>query len=738
MTSVGMPQELCIPPTIWSGYATSRQVVLGLFRPYLKHYIRNSGNCAGRIGVYNSSAKKAAGTASVLRTTLTAMRPKLRTAASRLVVAVGFFVGLFALAVFGMTRVSLGDRDAGWFLSWFGFAGVGLLALGFLVGSLVALRHPRRAGIIFLFFLPITAFCLGYPGSGFLVWHADGGGWFESPLPLTAIALTALFFLPFVAPLFTLQHQKRAAAAFAGTAIVAVPVFIHSRWTAVLLPRLLGYSVPFLLFGLIWLGTHKIGWPPLIAAKPKSLKRQVATILAGGLLVFVLDVAATFALAVWQSTANSLDCGRKPLFEQPVSPGHTVFTARLFGVGHSRRESGRWVGQWAIGRVQERFWGLPWSAPHFVLLTNNMFWGAETYFIDGERAPGLLTRFLPMVDTGPFGCSRTRPAVYATLELHVLREARPANGPRIVGYAREPDPSRGWWVLPMPYMPFAGAKISLTGSARTTIVTTDTQGIYEVDGLPPDDYRIKLALPDSQITEDGMVEKRRMVQHGLIEQDFDVFWNGIIEGSIIDASGGPAHVWVLLQHSDGTDLGAYVRSFPDTDKHGSFRIEKIPPGTYKLTINPYGPSDDFPYAPVYYPSGRRSEDAGVVEITTGQRVKKIDFVVSRLSERNLQVRVVRHDGKAAEGAWVYVAYEHTSAYESLRNAVDFRKADHGGVAELHVYGGSRIRVFAEDIVDDNKAVADSPRYSAVVELDTTKLPADLNLVLAASTLPNSP
>jgi len=47
-------------------------------------------------------------------------------------------------------------------------------------------------------------------------------------------------------------------------------------------------------------------------------------------------------------------------------------------------------------------------------------------------------------------------------------------------------------------------------------------------------------------------------------------------------------------------------------------------------------------------------------------------------------------------------------------------------------------VFAEDIVDDNKTVAGSPRYSAVVKLDTTKLPADLNLVLAASTLPNSP
>jgi len=71
----------------------------------------------------------------------------------------------------------------------------------------------------------------------------------------------------------------------------------------------------------------------------------------------------------------------------------------------------------------------------------------------------------------------------------------------------------------------------------------------------------------------------------------------------------------------------------------------------------------------------------------------------------------------------------------LRDAVDFRKADHGGVAELHVFGGSRIRVFAEDVVDDGKTVAGSPRYSAPVEFDTAKLPTDLNLVLSASTLP---
>jgi hypothetical protein len=113
------------------------------------------------------------------------------------------------------------------------FAGVGLFGLGFLIGSILAPRNPRHAGIVFLVLLPITAFCLAYPESGFLVWHADGGGWFETPLPFTAIGLTVLFFAPFVAPLFTLHNKKHAAYVFAGTAAIVVLVFLRSRWTPV-------------------------------------------------------------------------------------------------------------------------------------------------------------------------------------------------------------------------------------------------------------------------------------------------------------------------------------------------------------------------------------------------------------------------------------------------------------------------------------------------------------------------
>jgi hypothetical protein len=117
-------------------------------------------NLAARIGVYNSGTEKTAGGQRVSRTSLAAMRPKIRIAVSWLVAALGSFVGLFALAKFGMSWVPLGDHDPGWFLRWLAFAGVGLFGLGFLIASIIAPRNPRRAGIIFLVFLPITAFCL--------------------------------------------------------------------------------------------------------------------------------------------------------------------------------------------------------------------------------------------------------------------------------------------------------------------------------------------------------------------------------------------------------------------------------------------------------------------------------------------------------------------------------------------------------------------------------------------------
>ena len=155
----------------------------------------------------------------------------------------------------------------------------------------------------------------------------------------------------------------------------------------------------------------------------------------------MLCLAATFALAIWQSSTFGPDCSGRRISTQPLFPGHSVFTAHLIRVGHSTRASGRWLGDWAIGRVQDRFWGLS-SWTHVVLLTNGTFWEGEKYFIDGSPSQGLLARFLPIVEAGP--CARTKPIVDATLELHLLRERTSAKSRRLVGYVRRPEPFRPW------------------------------------------------------------------------------------------------------------------------------------------------------------------------------------------------------------------------------------------------------------------------------------------------------
>jgi hypothetical protein len=302
------------------------------------------------------------------------MPPIPRTVLSWLVASLGFLYGLLALARFGTWWLPFGDHDPSWFLRWLSFAGVGLFGPGFLIGSILG--------------------------------------------PL---------------------NKKRAAYVFTATAAIAVLVFLRSRWTPVLVPHLAVYSAPFLLFGLFWLGTHKLAWPTVLRPRPRTMARRIAALVVTCLLVLCLDVTVTLGLSALTSSLFSGDCGGKPPSTHPLSARHVVFTARVIFVSRSfyalTHDSGMnlpgfhdpRVGDWTIGVVQERFWGLPSWGPHLVLLTNFIYWNGETYFIDGSHENGLLTWALPIVGAG-ISCSRSRPVQDAIIDLRVLREAPPAGG----------------------------------------------------------------------------------------------------------------------------------------------------------------------------------------------------------------------------------------------------------------------------------------------------------------------
>ncbi len=89
------------------------------------------------------------------------------------------------------------------------------------------------------------------------------------------------------------------------------------------------------------------------------------------------------------------------------------------------------------------------------------------------------------------------------------------------------------------------------------------------------------------------------------------------------------------------------------------------------------------------------EDEGILQIEQGEHIKNLNYVFHRLTSRNLAVKVIWPDGSPAKDATIYVAYEHTLGFAKPRGASVSQKTDQDGLANLRVFGDSRIRLLAE-------------------------------------------
>jgi Carboxypeptidase regulatory-like domain len=564
----------------------------------------------------------------------------MRTVLSWLAVAFGLLIGLLALAQFGMVWLPDND-DPGWLVRWIQYAGIALFGVTFLTASITALRDRKRAGFTFLAFMPVTVFCLAYPSAGYLVWHADGSGWFETPEIPTAVGLSIVFFLPIYATVLVLHHRKRSFYyLFALTLGLAGIVFAMSHWTRAFLPPFAGCSALFLAFGLFWWETDWRGWPCLLQRHARSLGRRITNAVLACVAIICLDIVATFLLSAMGSSLYSGDCGGKPIIVHPESVYHAVFTARVVFTGRSieamtrtrdlfqhpekREDSERPAGDWAIGIVQERFWGIPaWS--RFVLLTNSIYWKGETYFVDGSRERGILNHSLPIVD-GRVNCSRTRPAQDAQVDLRVLRQRDSSAGSRLVGYVREPKIVFG--MMPPVRPTFAaGMKIRVTGPTGTSWATTDQAGIYEADHLPPGDYTLTFSLPDDKAVgwfgKDGSTVAVHLAGPTTVERSFDLLWNGRIEGHVTDASGKPVKATVRVLTPKGIQWPGALLEETQSASDGSYQIAKIPPGRYSVMMEILGGGADSKIQ--FYPSKSHAEDAQWLDLAEGQRITGIDF-----------------------------------------------------------------------------------------------------------------
>jgi hypothetical protein len=668
---------------------------------------------------------------------------------SAAVAVIGGLFGFLTLVVAGEAYgPSLRFHNAEyWLKNWAGVLGVVLLGLVFLAGSILGLRNRRRASLLFLISAPVVAFFLAFASAGHLVWAADGGGYFESPFISSALWLAFLFFLPLVLPLFALKKKskKLALILFVGAAALVTPAFIASRWTSWFLPELAAWSALLATFGSFWLKTDQWGSSPLLAPfnQPRSTRRKIAGWAFVVVAIVCLDVAFTGVFVAMTSSLFSVDCNAEQPFTHPLNSEHAVFVASVIFTGFSidtwRRKptygfggsSQSQIGDFAIGVVKEKFWGLP-SWVHFVLLTRGVYWKGEVYFVDGRRYDGLLSRYLPIVDGG-ISCSRTRPVAQAEIDLRELRRhSRLASGAQIIGYAMKPQAFRSFFAeRPIPPIPMPGAQISATGSTGTWTAVADQHGIYELDGMAPDHYKLKIALPQTQSAADQevAVTGNSAQKSEIFERDFRVSWNGMLDGKVIDDEGQPANVSVELISIEGARLAGDAQSFSQTGKDGSFHLSMLPPGRFALTVNSYGPSDASPFVP-------QLGGVAVLDLSPGERARGIKLIVKPGVRRTLRVHVAWPNGRRVSNASVSVAYDRPSTFVRPVLAQYTPERDQSGNGEISIFGDSMVRVFATGHLDIYSLNwVDSNRYSDPADLDAKALPNQVNFVLHRTLAP---
>lgn len=298
------------------------------------------------------------------------------------------------------------------------------------------------------------------------------------------IDLAALAVVPLTASVVVRRNRQTAGWIFLGGAGISLVCSIGILLSMIIWREtILLAAVPvlgFSLLGVFWLTTFRRRWPVLLDPEKGSWRRKLAGASIAIAMVILIAFGA-FRLSI--PGPMSIDCGPGLPFAEPKAPGQAVFIARAVTVqGWPARFLN--LTQIPIGNVKEHFWGLPFWSRNLVLLTLPLRDG-EIYFVDGSRAAGLLTRFLPIVEIN--ACGRTTALRNAGVDIRVLRDG-PRPGVRIIGtVTHRHKPANNDYRA-------AGVEVLISGPQGTSSVHTDGEGIYDIAGLASGEYSVSLKV----------------------------------------------------------------------------------------------------------------------------------------------------------------------------------------------------------------------------------------------------
>jgi hypothetical protein len=179
------------------------------------------------------------------------------------------------------------------------------------------------------------------------------------------------------------------------------------------------------------------------------------------------------------------------------------------------------------------------------------------------------------------------------------------------------DPS-GWeQVQPVP---------DLTVTAKSDITEYRTQtgldGLYRFQELPRGRYQLSVAAPPGRRALWGNAEHPGVSPGFSCAMNFEVFWDGLIRGTVRDRDGQPASGTITAQYAGPETTPA---SFFWNIKDGRFEFLNLPPGRYRLVFFPL--KADRSVNPLYYPGTQTLSAAVLIEVGEGEHVEGLQFTI---------------------------------------------------------------------------------------------------------------
>lgn len=174
---------------------------------------------------------------------------------------------------------------------------------------------------------------------------------------------------------------------------------------------------------------------------------------------------------------------------------------------------------------------------------------------------------------------------------------------------------------------------------RTYLSRTDRNGSFKISNVPAGRYLVDAILPKnlnfSANTGSRPLDFFELKDKGCAEIKYYVDFEGEISGKILDANGkGVAGLDVQLVSADykyeGQNDTGPLLGWTLSRNDGSYRLDGIPPGRYRLGIGIGGAFDSFgKNGQIFYPNTTDPQKATIVTLVESKKLRNVNMPVPK-------------------------------------------------------------------------------------------------------------